>query len=117
MPFGKGPLITCIINVGTASLQVICKGQSTLGKDKNSSEVSLFCQKKKKKRNTFNLDLDQGSRLMLSAFANHTPCTTTTWWAGEGHEHLYLRAPKEFRVFIPKNFPDDFFQLKYMGSW
>lgn len=69
LPFGKVHFIIYIINVQTSSLQIICRGQGTLGKGKNSFEINLFCRK------VFDLDLGQGFKLMLSAFASHTSCT------------------------------------------
>lgn len=73
LPFGRAPFIICLMKVQTSSLQVICRGQGTLGMGKNSSEINLFCQK----------DLGQCFKLLLSAFANHTPRT----WYHLSEEH------------------------------
>lgn len=45
LPYGKAHFIICIIIAQTSSLQIICRGQGALSKDKNSSKINLFCEK------------------------------------------------------------------------
>lgn len=46
LPYGKSPFIVCIIIAQTSSLEIICRGQGALSRDKNSSKINLFHQKK-----------------------------------------------------------------------